>query len=68
MAARPQDLHDRFVLSEAKILLVGHGLKDIGAKESFVIVLPRTFAPDLLDNVRTVARGLRDGDRRSEGD
>ncbi len=52
LAARPQDLHDRFVLSDARILLVGHGLKDIGAKESFVIVLPRNFAPDLLDDVQ----------------
>jgi hypothetical protein len=51
VAALPQDLHDRFVLSQAKILLVGHGLKDVGAKESFVIALPRSFAPDLLDDV-----------------
>jgi hypothetical protein len=51
VAARPQELHDRFVLSHEKILLVGHGLKDIGAKESFVVALPRSFAPDLLDNV-----------------
>jgi hypothetical protein len=49
---RPQDLHDRYVLSDAKILLVGHGLKDIGAKESFVIVLPRTLAADLLGDMK----------------
>lgn len=52
LAARPQDLHDRYVLSDTKILIVGHGLKDIGAKESFVIVLPRTIAGDLLGDVQ----------------
>lgn len=52
LAARPHDLHDRYVLSDAKILIIGHGLKDIGTKESFVIVLPQTLAGDLLDDVQ----------------
>jgi hypothetical protein len=52
LAARPQDLHDRYVLSDDKILIIGHGLKDIGGKESFVIVLPRTLASDLLGDVQ----------------
>lgn len=52
VTARPQDLHDRYVLSDEKILIVGHGLKDIGNKESFVIVLPRKLAADLLADVQ----------------
>jgi hypothetical protein len=52
LTARQQDLHDRYVLSDSKLLIVGHGLKDIGNKESFVIVLPRTLAGDLLDDVQ----------------
>ena len=28
----PHDLHDRYVLTEDSLLLVGHGLKDIGEK------------------------------------
>jgi len=52
LAARPQDLHDRYVLSDDKILIIGHGLKDIGGKESFVIVLPRTLARDLLSDIQ----------------
>ena len=51
-AAAPSDLHDRYVLTERKLLIVGHGLKDIGAKESFVIMIDRSLAPDLLDGVR----------------
>jgi hypothetical protein len=52
-AARPQELHDRFVLSEGKMMLVGHGLKDIGAKESFVMIISRSLAADLLDQVQS---------------
>jgi hypothetical protein len=52
VVAHPQDLHDRYVLSDEKILIIGHGLKDIGGKESFVIVLPRTLAGDLLSDVQ----------------
>ena len=52
LAPRPQDLHDRYVLSDDKILIIGHGLKDIGNKESFVIMLPRTITRDLLSDVQ----------------
>ena len=52
LAKRPQDLHDRYVLTDANILIVGHGLKDIGSKESFVIALSRSLAGDLLAEVR----------------
>ena len=47
----PHDLHDRYVLTEDSLLLVGHGLKDIGGKESFVIRVEKTFAPDLLESL-----------------
>jgi hypothetical protein len=30
---------------------VGHGLKDIGGKESFVVRLDRGLVPDLLDTL-----------------
>ncbi len=48
----PGELHDRYVLSEESLLLVGHGLKDIGKKESFVMVIRKSLAPDLLGSVR----------------
>jgi hypothetical protein len=49
--APPHDLHDRYVLTEDTLLLVGHGLKDIGGKESFVIRLDKTMVPDLLQSL-----------------
>jgi hypothetical protein len=46
------DLHDRFILSADELMIVGHGLKDLGNKESFVIRLDRSLAGDLIDSVR----------------
>ena len=39
------DLHDRYVLADNGLLLLGHGLKDFGNKESFLIMLDEEFAP-----------------------
>ena len=39
------DLRDRYVLAETRLLLLGHGLRDFGNKESFVIVLDEEFTP-----------------------
>jgi hypothetical protein len=47
--APPNDLHDRYVLGQDSLLLVGHGLKDIGGKESFVVALDRGLVSDLID-------------------
>ncbi|MEK7728886.1 MAG: hypothetical protein AAB354_10765 [candidate division KSB1 bacterium] len=41
-------LHDRFIVSSDLILILGHGLKDIGTKESFVIRLDKELVPDLI--------------------
>jgi hypothetical protein len=45
------ELHDRFVVTSDELILLGHGLKDIGGKESFVVRLDRQFAGDVIDNV-----------------
>jgi hypothetical protein len=51
LLAPPHDLHDRYVLAADSLLLIGHGLKDIGGKESFVVSLDRSLASDLLDDL-----------------
>lgn len=51
IASNPSDLHDRYVLATDSLLILGHGLKDIGGKESFMIRLGRDLAPDLLNEV-----------------
>lgn len=45
---KPSELHDRYILSRGGVLIVGHGLKDIGGRESFVISIGRALAPDLI--------------------
>jgi hypothetical protein len=41
------ELHDRYILSRDEMLIVGHGLKDVGNKESFVIIIQRNLIQDL---------------------
>lgn len=45
-------LHDRYVLSTDQLLIVGHGLKDVGAKESFIIQLDKKWAQSLIADTR----------------
>ena len=53
-AAQPSaGLHDRYILASSMLLLLGHGLKDVGTKESFVIVLDHHLVPDLILEIHT---------------
>jgi len=47
-------IHDRYVLTDDSLLIIGHGLKDIGSKESFIITIPKEVAPDLLNQIKSV--------------
>jgi len=51
LARKPNELHDRYVVTGDTLLILGHGLKDIGGKESFIIRLGRDFVPDLIDEL-----------------
>ncbi|MFC1596487.1 hypothetical protein ACFL5Q_00875 [Planctomycetota bacterium] len=46
-----RDLHDRFILCRTELILLGHGLKDIGNKDSFIVRLSRDIAADTIDEV-----------------
>lgn len=41
-------IHDRYIVTSSELLILGHGLKDIGGKESFVIRLEASLVPDLV--------------------
>jgi hypothetical protein len=43
----PHELHDRYLLFDREVWFVGHGIKDIGAKESFVVILQDPFGKDI---------------------
>jgi len=51
LAQKPNELHDRYVVTGDTLLILGHGLKDIGGKESFIIRLGRDLVPDLIDEL-----------------
>ncbi|MBY0376683.1 hypothetical protein K2P96_01790 [Patescibacteria group bacterium] len=44
-------IHDRYIITKDQIMILGHGVKDIGNKESFVIVLDRKLVPDLISEL-----------------
>ncbi len=48
LAGKNAGLHDRFVITNNLILILGHGLKDVGGKESFIIRLDKDLVPDLI--------------------
>lgn len=43
------DIHDRYIISEDKVTLIGHSMKDLGAKESFAVVLGRAYYREIYD-------------------
>lgn len=50
---KPEELHDRYIIAKNALVIIGHGLKDLGDRESFVIFLPSKtvskFLPTLKD-------------------
>ena len=48
------ELHDRYVMSKNKFILLGHGVKDIGKKESFVVIFEKSFASTIYSSVHEV--------------
>jgi hypothetical protein len=47
-----KSLHDRFVLTNESLILLGHGIKDVGQRDSFIVRLDNSFAQELIEEVR----------------
>jgi len=41
-----KELHDRYILADDSFVVVGHGIKDIGTKESLILVVDDRFGKD----------------------
>lgn len=41
-------LHDRYLVDDGRLIILGHGLKDIGKKESFAIFLEKSLVPTII--------------------
>jgi len=46
------ELHDRYILSENALIIIGHGIKDLGGSESFVV----RFGPEIAGDVMSMLR------------
>jgi len=43
------DIHDRYIISENSLVILGHSLKDLGSKESFAIVLNKESSKNIAE-------------------
>lgn len=41
------DLHDRYVISKDQFLIIGHGIKDLGGKESLIVAVQDRYGKDI---------------------
>lgn len=51
IASSAAGLHDRYLITKTCLLILGHGFKDIGGKESFIIKLDHSLVPDLISEM-----------------
>ena len=49
------DLHDRYILAKSQFLIVGHGIKDLGNKESLIVVVEDRYGKDIR---KTIAKNF----------
>ena len=49
---RPYELHDRYIIAKSSLVIVGHGIKDLATKESFVIFLPEKLVKGFLPGLK----------------
>ena len=45
------ELHDRYIISTDSVVLLGHGLKDIGSKESFAVILNQSTSQNVVQEL-----------------
>ena len=46
------ELHDRYIIADNALVIIGHGIKDLADKESFVIFLPEEIVANFLPVVK----------------
>jgi hypothetical protein len=45
------DIHDRYIIATNSIVILGHSIKDLGAKESFAIMLKKDNCKDIFESL-----------------
>ena len=45
------DIHDRYIISENSLVILGHSIKDLGSKESFAIILDKSSSRNVVESL-----------------
>jgi len=45
---KPYELHDRYIIADNALIIIGHGIKDLADKESFLVCLPNRLVSKFL--------------------
>lgn len=62
LAAKTATLHDRYLVTPDALLILGHGFKDLGGKESFIVSITKDISPDLIrDTISSFDSKWKDG-------
>ena len=48
------DLHDRYIIAADRFFIVGHGIKDLGNKESLIVVVEDRYGKDIRKTISSV--------------
>ncbi len=48
------ELHDRYIIAKNTLVVIGHGIKDFGNKESFIIFLPKRLVSNFLPTLKKI--------------
>lgn len=48
------DLHDRYIVAKDRFFIIGHGIKDLGSKESLIIAVKDRYGKDIRKNISSV--------------
>lgn len=46
------ELHDRYIISDNALVIIGYGLKDLADKESFLVFLPKNLVKEFLPTLK----------------
>lgn len=47
----PQEFHDRYILTKHSVIFLGHGIKDIGGKESFILIFEGNAGKSIISDL-----------------
>jgi len=47
------DIHDRYIISDSEVAIIGHSLKDFGSKETTAVILSEKNNKDIYSSIKS---------------